>query len=387
MSVWTITALALSRILATKTRSLLTMLGVIIGVASLVALTSVASGATSGINDSLGALGASRVTVTASTPTALTDEDAAAIAGIPGVEAVATQSTTSATLVYADTDQRMQVIGVSPSYAGLADPEVAIGTFLPDATLGAQRAVVLTAQGATDLGVTEDSVGSRVDIAGLPFTLVGVLDDADSLTGSASAYISLDAARRIYAPTPYVSTVLVNASSEEAVESVQAGVEALLRSRYHLGVDDDAQFTLTNQSSIRSTIDTVRSTLSLLLGGIASISLVVGGIGIMNIMLVSVRERTREIGIRRAIGARRGHILTQFVIEAVVLSTVGGLVGLVVGLGLSWLIALAGGWAFTISATTVLTALAFSLVVGVVFGAWPARTASRLQPVDALRFE
>ena len=136
-----------------------------------------------------------------------------------------------------------------------------------------------------------------------------------------------------------------------------------------------------------STIDTVRSTLSLLLGGIASISLVVGGIGIMNIMLVSVRERTRESGVRRAIGARRGQILLQFVVEAVVLSTVGGVIGLGVGLAASALIASVGGWAFTVSATTVGVALAFSVLVGVVFGVWPARTAARLQPVDALRFE
>jgi ABC-type antimicrobial peptide transport system permease subunit len=168
---------------------------------------------------------------------------------------------------------------------------------------------------------------------------------------------------------------------------VQADADAILRARYGLTADDTASFSITNPASVLSTIGTVQALLSLLLGGIASISVLVGGIGIMNIMLVSVRERTREIGVRRAIGARRGQILTQFLVEAVVLSVAGGLIGIVVGIGLSALVAATAGWALTISPVTVLLAVLFSVFVGVVFGVVPARTAARLQVVDALRFE
>ena len=385
MNAWAVTRLALSRIAAAKTRSLLTMLGVIIGVASLVALTSVASGATSGINESFSSLGARQVTVSGPGGRALTERDAEDLRTLPGVSDVATSSSSTASVVHDGTDEEVSVLGVSPGYAAVQQPEVAYGTFLTEA--GSGRSLVLNAQAATDLGLTAADVGDAVRVAGLPFTLVGVLDDADGFGSGGTAYVSLAAARRMFAPTPYVSTITLLAATEDQVDAVQAAADARLRARYGLDADDDARFTLSNQGSLLGTIDTVRSTLSLLLGGIASISLVVGGIGIMNIMLVSVRERTREIGVRRAIGARRSQILGQFVVEAVVLSTLGGVIGLGVGLAVSALVASVGGWAFTISATTVGLALAFSVLVGVVFGVWPARTASRLQPVDALRFE
>ena len=385
MNAWTVTRLALSRIVAAKTRSLLTMLGVIIGVAALVALTAVATGATSGINDSFSALGARQVSVSGQGGRALTEADADALRSLPGVADVAVSSSAGTTVVHDGTDQDVSVLGVSASYAAVQQPEIAYGTFLPADDLG--RSVVLNAQAATDLGLTAADVGEVVRVDGIPFTLIGVLDDAGGFGSGGTAYLSLDAARRMFAPTPYVSAITLLAQAEGEVDAVQAAADAELRARYGLDADDDARFTLSNQGSLLSTIDTVRSTLSLLFGGIASISLVVGGIGIMNIMLVSVRERTREIGVRRAIGARRGAILLQFVVEAVVLSTVGGVIGLGVGLAASALIAAIGGWAFTVSATTVGVALAFSVLVGVVFGVWPARTAARLQPVDALRFE
>lgn len=191
----------------------------------------------------------------------------------------------------------------------------------------------------------------------------------------------------MFATAPYVSTITVLINDGATLDTVQSQIDATLRSRYSLGPNVDAQFSVTNQSSLLSTFQTVQSTLTLLLGGIASISLIVGGIGIMNIMLVSVRERTNEIGIRRAIGAKRRDILTQFVLEAMVLSIAGGIIGLGLGLAVSAAVASIGGWAFTVSASTIALAVGFSALVGIVFGAWPARTAARLQPVDALRFE
>ncbi len=388
MNLATITTLAISRIFATKTRSFLTSLGVIIGVASLVALTSVASGATSGITDSLSSLGATQITVSSATATGLTEADADAIAELDDVTAVSSSVSGQGTLVLGSTTADATLTGVSSGYVATTQPDVAIGSFLPVFEgSGSTRSIVLSATAASDLGVVADDLGSVVTVNGLPFTLIGVLDDASGFGGGGSAYLSLEAARTMFAQAPYVSTITIQASTEESVDSVQSAADTLLRERNGLAADDEAPFSTRNQASLLSSLDSIQSLLSILLGGIASISLVVGGIGIMNIMLVSVRERTREIGVRRAIGARRSQILLQFLIEATVLSLAGGIVGLGVGLLASAAIAGIAGWAFTISATTVLVALGFSAIVGIVFGVWPARTASRLQPVDALRYE
>lgn len=388
MNFATITRLAISRILATKTRSFLTMLGVIIGVASLVALTSVASGATSGITDSLSTLGATQITISSSSQTGLTEPDADAIAELENVTAVSSSVNGQGTLAFGSTSTQSTLTGVSAGYVETSQPEVAVGSFLPDFDESeSTRAIVLSATAASDLGVVADDIGGTVTVNGLPFLLVGVLDDATGFGGGATAYLSLDAARTIFAQAPYVSTILVQAATEDDVDSVQSATDSLLRERYGLAADDDAAFSTSNQSSLLDSLDSVQSLLAILLGGIASISLIVGGIGIMNIMLVSVRERTREIGVRRAIGARQGQILLQFLIEATVLSLLGGVIGLGLGLLVSAIIAAVAGWAFTISLTTLAVALGFSAIVGIVFGVWPARTASCLQPVDALRYE
>ncbi|WP_375387451.1 ABC transporter permease [uncultured Amnibacterium sp.] len=388
MNARTVVALAVSRIWATKSRSFLTMLGVIIGVASLVALTSIASGATSSITSSLGSLGATTITVQSTADTALTEADAAAVAALPNVQRVAETASGSGTATFGSTTATISLTGVSPGYAAATQPAIAVGRYLTTFD-GSERTrtVVLSATAANELGITGGDIGSTVTLDGLPFTLVGVLDDANGFGASGSASVSMASARLLFAQAPYVSSITVIADESEHVASVQSATDALLRDRYGLGAGDTARFSTTNLSSLLSSIDTIRGLLSLLLGGIASISLVVGGIGIMNIMLVSVRERTREIGVRRAIGAKRRQILAQFLVEAVVLSVLGGIIGLGVGIGLSALIAGVAGWAFAVSATTIGVALGFSLVVGVVFGVWPARSASRLQPVDALRFE
>jgi putative ABC transport system permease protein len=364
------------------------MLGVIIGVASLVALTSVASGATSGITDSLSSLGATQITVASSTATGLTEADVNAISELDNVDSVSSSVSGRGTLVLGSTSTDATLTGVSSGYEATSQPAVAVGSFLPffDGS-EATRSVVLSAAAASDLGVVADDIGSTVTVNGLPFMLVGVLDDASGFGRGGNAYISLAAARTIFAQAPYVSTITVQASSEAVVDSVQSAADTLLRERNGLTATDDAPFSTSNQSSLLSSLDSIQSLLSILLGGIASISLIVGGIGIMNIMLVSVRERTREIGVRRAIGARQSQILWQFLIEATVLSVVGGIIGLGVGLLASAAIAGIAGWAFTISATTLAVALGFSALVGIVFGVWPARTASRLQPVEALRYE
>jgi putative ABC transport system permease protein len=219
-------------------------------------------------------------------------------------------------------------------------------------------------------------LGQTVKLNGQDFRLVGVLDDQAGFGTNGRVYVTLDSARKLFSQYPYVSSIVVQAETPEAVDALQIATDKHLRERYGLGSETDARYTITNQASLIAAVS-----------GIAGISLVVGGIGIMNIMLVSVRERTREIGVRRAIGAKQSNILTQFLIEAIVLSLAGGVVGLILGEIAAYFLAIIGDWVFSIQLETVLLALGFSLVVGVVFGVWPARTAAKLEPIDALRFE
>ena len=380
--------LAISRIMATKTRSILTMLGIVIGVASLVALTSVAQGATSGITSALSGLGAKQVTVSSSSSTGLTEADAAALSELANVTSVYSQVSGKGTVSTGTVDASLSLIGVSSQYDDMATPEIAVGSFLSSSSLmQASRDVVLSAVAANDLEITSEMIGQIIYVEGQPFQLVGVLDDANGFGARGSAYVTQDAARKIFAQTPYVAAITIQSDSEDNVSAISTQADTLLRARYGLSETASTQFTVTSQTSLLSTLSTVQNTLTLLLGGIASISLIVGGIGIINIMLVSVRERTREIGVRRAIGAKQRQILVQFLIEAVVLSLFGGVIGLALGELFAYAIALQGGWAFSTSAGTIGLALGFSALVGIVFGVVPARTASRLQPVEALRFE
>lgn len=385
MNGFAVTALAFSRILATKTRSFLTMLGVIIGVASLVALTSLASGATSGISDSLASLGAQQITVSASGDEALTLDDAEALRALDDVAMVSATTSGQGTLVAEGLESTVSVTGVDADYAESSGESIVLGSFVP-MTVN-DRSIVLSSTAANDLELDAASLGQTIRLDGVAFTLVGVTDDTGGFGGRGTAFVSIDATRSLFSPAPYVNSITVTTTSETVVDSVQSAVDQMIRERYGLTSEDDAAFTVTNQSSLLDTLDSVQQTLSLLLIGIASISLVVGGIGIMNIMLVSVRERTREIGIRRAIGARRSTVLAQFLIEAVVLSVIGGIIGLAVGVGVSAVIAAVAGWSFGLDPIIVAVALGFSAIIGVLFGVWPARTAARLQPVDALRFE
>jgi len=388
MTLWLTFRLALSRIAAAKVRSGLTMLGIIIGVGAVVALTAVGQGAQQGIDESLASLGANQITVSATTTTGLDENDAAAIAEIEGVLQVSTQVNSSGTASYGSESVTVGISGVSPEYDSLANPTISLGTFLPSSPgLQNTRTIVVSAVGADELGFTVDSIGDQIRLDGVAFTVVGLLDDADGFGSGANVFITQEAARSLFSKSPYLSSISIQAVSQEAVSPVEYRVEQFLRYSKGVTKDEDATYTIFNQAALQDTIQTVTGTLAILITGIAGISLVVGGVGIMNIMLVSVRERTREIGVRRAIGARRSEILTQFLIEAVVLSLLGGLIGLVIGQLASYGFSILGGWDFFIDPTTVFVALGFSALVGIVFGVWPARTASQLQPVEALRFE
>lgn len=380
--------LALNRIWATKTRSLLTMLGVVIGVAAIVALTSIVDGASQGINKSLATLGTNQLNISAMAPDALTEQDADALAKLEGVAVMFMQSQNEGTIATSEARVSARLVGVSKDYFEAVKPELALGSYLSSNPAALQsRDVVFGADAANDLGLDATMLGETVKLNGQAFRLVGVLDDQAGFGTSGRVYVSLDAARKIFSQYPYVSSIVIQATTAEGVDALQVAADRLLRERYGLSDSTDARYTITNQASLLSAVSSITDTLGLLLTGIAAISLIVGGIGIMNIMLVSVRERTREIGVRRAIGAKQKDILTQFLIEAVVLSLAGGVVGLILGEIAAFFLAILGDWEFSIRMDTISLALGFSLAVGVLFGVWPARTASRLEPIDALRFE
>ena len=381
-------ALALNRIWATKVRSLLTMLGVVIGVAAIVALTSIVDGASQGINKSLATLGTNQLNITAMAPDALTELDANALAELENVSVMFVQSQNEGTIATGDSRVNARLVGVSDEYFQAVKPEIALGSYLSSSSF-AQTAkdVVFGADAANDVGLTADMLGQTVKLNGQDFRLVGVLDDQAGFGTSGRVYVTLDSARKLFSQYPYVSSIVIQANTPEQVDALQVTADTLLRERYGLGPDTTARYTITNQASLIAAVSSITDTLGLLLTGIAAISLIVGGIGIMNIMLVSVRERTREIGVRRAIGAKQSNILTQFLIEAIVLSLAGGVIGLILGQIAAFFLAILGDWVFAIRLDTVLLALGFSLLVGVVFGVWPARTAAKLEPIDALRFE
>ena len=380
--------LAFARILATKTRSGLTMLGIIIGVMSLIALVSVAQGATSGIQDQFKGLGARNLTITGTTPQSITIEDAQAIAQEPGIEIVSETVSGRVTLSSNQASTRAQIVGVDPDYKTVVDPDIFVGSFLPDViNANDARLIVLSTTLAEDLELDAYSIGSSIAVGSTEFTIVGILDDADGFGTRGTAYIPMETAFKYVAVPPYLSSITVQTVNEKIVPEVTKNLTALLKSRHNITEGREADFVITDASQILDAIGTVEQFLSLLLGGIASISLVVGGIGIMNIMLVSVRERTREIGIRRAIGAQQSQILTQFLIEAIVLSLIGGIIGVIIGEIVAYFLASLGEWNFALSPTIILASLGFSMFIGVVFGVWPARAASKLKPVDALRFE
>ena len=263
-----------------------------------------------------------------------------------------------------------------------------VGTFLNQASVDHNlRVAVIGATTADNLGLTETSIGSTIYIGGLPFQLIGIMQPkGGSTTVDDEVILPLSTVHELFVGSNSVSAIGISAASPDQISTVSAEITSTLEQRHGIttGVDD---FTIANQAQLLWTVSSVSDVLTLLLAGIASISLLVGGIGIMNIMLVSVRERTREIGIRKAIGARGRDILSQFLVEALALSLAGGVIGIGVGVVASFAIGLYAGWGFIFNPITVVIAVGFSLVVGIVFGVWPASQAARLDPVVALRYE
>jgi putative ABC transport system permease protein len=392
MSLLELLRLAFSRLRTSRLRAALTMLGVIIGVASVVALVGVGQGTTSNITNRLNSLGTNLLTISPSGgASTLTLEDSDAIAKLEGVAAVAPEISTSQTVKAGDKDTTTTVVGTTSSYPQVRAYDVWQGSFLTDPAVDLDlRVAVLGATTADDLGLTQDDLGTTITAGGIPFTVIGILqpkggsgfNDPDD-----QVLVPVGVVQKYVVGNDEVRTIGVSVADPSQMTATSDAITALLRDRHDLASTDDDDFSVFDQTQLLEAASSISGTLTLLLGGIASISLVVGGIGIMNIMLVSVRERTREIGIRKAIGARGRDILAQFLVEALTLSLLGGLIGIAVGLLVSAGIGQLAGWGFTFSPGTVAVAVFFSLMVGVVFGVWPARQAARLDPITALRYE
>ncbi len=401
---------ALSAIAANALRSVLTMLGIIIGVAAVIAMVAIGSGAREKVVAQIKSLGANLAVIQSGNVTSggvrlgagasstLTDEDAKAILReVEGVTASAPFIRGNAQVVYGGTNWATAVNAVDLDFFVAREWDIDTGRlFDPEEIRRGEIVVILGKTVATSLFADEDPIGATIRVRNVPFRVIGVMaSKGQSAFGQDQddvIFVPLDAGRRRvigrnYARDKSVGQIFVKFESEEAIAPGIEQVTALLRQRHRLTADAEDDFTVRNLTEIANTATASAKVLSLLLAAVAGVSLLVGGIGIMNIMLVSVTERTREIGLRLAVGARPRDVLSQFLIEATALSTIGGAIGVALGVGAAVMIARAAGWPSLVSVDAILVAVGVSGLIGVFFGFYPARRAAKLDPIEALRRE
>jgi len=388
--------MALRSISGNKMRAMLTMLGIIIGVVALVVLVSLVNGATSSVTNAVSSLGSDLLTVTISDdkgyPVRLEDlKDWTKKERTLG--RMAPQASGSVTAKYGETNGSLTVYGTTPSYYEIEGLQLAIGRFLKETDVeNASCVCVLNNDAATELIGYVDCVGKEISLDGMKYTVVGVLDEDQSLMSSMSfnsltAFIPYTSLMRLSSSVSAdVTGFVVSAEDGATVDEAEKTITDILYERFQ---EDEDAYSVSSMNIMEDAMSSITSMLSVLLGGIAGISLIVGGIGIMNIMLVTVTERTREIGIRKAIGANRGIILRQFLMEAVVLC----MLGCAIGIFLSWcilriaaVVASSLSMSFTLNGTVVLIAAGFCFVIGGVFGLYPANKAAKMKPIDALHY-
>ena len=401
----TITALT-----ANKTRSGLTILGIVIGISSVIAMVSIGTGASNSISSSVNSLGSNLLQISPGAQQSrgfgmssgrgnaktLTQADADALATeVSGVSAVASEVSGRYQITAKGTNTNTSVNGVTPSYADIRNVQVAEGSFITESQNdGASKVAVLGPTTMQDLfgeeAVAADVVGQTIRIKSMEFKVVGVTVSKGS-SGFSNAddiiYIPTKTAQRYLSGDKYLSTIDVQAENADVMTTVQADITALLLSRHKISDSTQADFSVLNQADLLSSASSITTTLTYLLAAIGGISLLVGGIGIMNMMLTTVTERTREIGLRKAIGARRSDISRQFLAEAMALTLVGGLIGIVLGWLISFVVNLTGIVSTSVSLTSVVLAFGVSALIGIVFGYYPARRAAGLNPIEALRYE
>ena len=398
---------ALGALRANKLRSILTMLGIVIGVGAVIAMDGIGRGAQVAIKDRITALGTTLLTVTPgqvrgtggvaaeADRAKLTMADASALdEQATLLNAVQPEMSRQLQIQFQSKNASTQVVGTSANYLDVRKYELLGGRmFTTQEDQGKQRLAVLGPAVLENLGVTNPDaiIGENVRIRGIQFTVIGVLkskgQSSPFMNPDDQILIPLNTARFRVLGTDRIRSISVLAQSEEKIPEAMAEIQKILRREHRLPREKDDDFTIRNQADFLTTFAETSKVFGSLLAGIAAVSLVVGGIGIMNIMLVSVTERTREIGVRKALGATGNNILFQFLIEAVVLCILGGAIGVAVGSGGAYALSKVFAWNTAISSQSVVMAFAFSAAVGLVFGVWPARRAAKLDPIQALRYE
>ena len=397
--------MALTSLYANKMRSLLTMLGIIIGVSAVIALVSVGMGVRSNVTSSIASLGSNMLIVSpgasdrggvrgaAGSKKTLKYDDAVAIREkIKNIDYVSPTVSSSYQVVYGNNNWNTSVQGVTPEFMSIRSLSISNGAFIAANDMNKRsRVAVIGTTVAENLFDKENPVGKNIRINNQPYKIIGLLESkGQSSMGQDQddmVYVPITTAQERMLGITYVQSINIQVSDQSKMDQVQVEVETLLRTRHHLVGTKENDFRIRNLTSLMETVNQSTSMLTLLLGAIAGISLIVGGIGIMNIMMVSVTERTREIGIRKALGATFMNIMTQFLIESMVIGVIGGLIGIVIGCGLSKLIALVGDFQTVITLTPIVISFVFSVGIGLFFGIYPARKAAKLDPIEALRYE
>jgi putative ABC transport system permease protein len=410
MSLLATLRVALNALRVNLLRSILTMLGVIIGVAAVITMLAVGAGAEARIQAQIKSLGSNLMIITAGartasgvrmatgTTTSLTEDDAAAIArDIPEVDAAAPSNRGGAQVVVGNVNWATQIYGITPDYFVVRNWSLEAGRMFEPAELSGSGKVALVGQTvARELFGDADPMDQTIRIKNVPFTVIGILNrKGQSMMGQDQddvIMVPLSTARnRLLGATQgklrQVSMIQIKVREGISMSQAEERVRELLRQRLRAGSTQDDPFSVMNLTEMLQTQEEASRIMSILLAAVASVSLLVGGIGIMNIMLVSVTERTREIGLRMAVGARSKDILTQFLVEAITLSMSGGLVGIALGAAGSWLVAVFAGWETRMSPESILLAVGFSAAIGIFFGYYPARKAAALLPIQALRYE
>jgi putative ABC transport system permease protein len=401
--------IALRALAANKLRSALTMLGIIIGVGAVVALMAIGTGATASITGQVQGIGSnliiifpgkfSRTQQSTKVSFMYYSDYEALLKNLHEVSAItADYQVAGMSVTYGKTRISPSIIATTPSYAAVRTETVAHGRFLTEGDRSTRaRVAVIGSQTASDLFEGLNPVGRTIDIGGVPFEIVGLLTpkgasgfgsgDDVLIIPLETAYDRLLGSKAVENGKPLVTDISLSATTGDVVNDVMVQIERLLRREHGLKLTDDLDFSVLSQAQFLSALTAITATLTVFLGAIAGLSLLVGGIGIMNIMLVSVTERTREIGLRKAVGARQSMILIQFLVETLVLSLTGGLVGVGLGWGIAALLSAAKVIQARVTPNSVALAFFFSAAVGVFFGLYPAYRAARLRPIDALRYE
>ncbi|GAC1639284.1 MAG: ABC transporter permease [Herpetosiphon sp.] len=401
--------IALESLRANKLRTFLTMLGIIIGVWSVVSLLSIGNGAQKYITDQVRSVGTNLLFLTPganrrgpeqATGTAqnLTVADYEAIKrGVAEIELLSPEFQSGAQVVAGSQNRTAAVVGVLQDYLTVHNYTVATGQFITnDMVDGVRQVAVIGAQLATDLYGGPSAVGQTIRVKGKPLHIIGIMAPSSGFGGvDETVIVPLTTAQHVLfdASTPgsassRLNSISIQIRSAPEIDLAQAKVEQIMRRRHRLSDDGKSDdFVVRNQATLLTTLNTITTTLTLFLGAIAGISLIVGGIGVMNIMLVSVTERTKEIGLRKAVGAKRSDILRQFLVEALTMSLFGGIIGLLLGMLTAYLVSLTKLITPVVTPAAVIMALSFSAAVGLFFGVYPARRASRLNPIQALRYD